>query len=166
MTRTPKTVPGRLHLKPSPKSLRKPSGKKAGGQIGHAGTHLAVNINPDETVKHMPRLCESCPHFESCRDTVCVVEKRHVIDAVVTVRVTEHQVLEVPLYRLHGDTRTGSFPNEIKATVQYGENLQALAIAMNTVGAVSLKRTHEILSGVFNIPMATGIMCNMVRWCA
>ena len=48
------------------------------------------------------------------------------------------------------------FPSDVKATVQYGENLQALAAALNTVGAVSIKRTHEILSGVFNIPIATG----------
>ena len=40
--------------KPAPKSLRKPSGKKAGGQKGHQGTHLAVIAEPDEIVKHMP----------------------------------------------------------------------------------------------------------------
>ena len=33
------------------------------------------------------------------------------------------------------------------------ENLQSLAVALNTVGAASIKRTHEILSEVFNIPM-------------
>ena len=52
-----------------------------------------------------------------------------------------------------------------KATVQYGENLQALSVALNTVGAVSVKRTHEILSGVFNIPLATGTISNMVKRC-
>lgn len=35
--------------KPAPKSLRKPSGKKAGGQNGHQGTHLAVITAPDKT---------------------------------------------------------------------------------------------------------------------
>ncbi|MDE5718204.1 MAG: hypothetical protein K2I53_11455 [Lachnospiraceae bacterium] len=40
--------------KPTPKSLRKSSGKKAGGQDGHQGTHLAVISDPDEIVKHMP----------------------------------------------------------------------------------------------------------------
>ena len=59
---------------------------------------------------------------------------------------------------LYGDTRRGAFPSDVKAAVQYGENLQSLAVALNTVGAVSIKRTHEILSGVFNIPIATGTM--------
>ena len=152
--------------KPAPKSLRKPSGKKAGGQNGHQGTHLAVITAPDAIVKHMPSACEGCPHYQVCKGTACIAEKRHVIDAVVTVNVTEHQILELPVCMLHGDTRRGQFPSDIKATVQYGENLQALSVALNTVGAVSIKRTHEILSGVFNIPIATGTISNMVKRCA
>ena len=152
--------------KPAPKSLRKPSGKKVGGQKGHQGTFLSVLSDPDEIVKHMPSACEGCPHYKMCKGTACVAEKRHVIDAVVTVNVVEHQLLEIPICMLHGDTRKGNFPNNVKATVQYGENLQALSVALNTVGAVSVKRTHEILSGVFNIPLATGTISNMVKRCA
>lgn len=152
--------------KPAPKSLRKPSGKKAGGQNGHPGAHLTVTSEPDEIVQHMPSACEGCPHYKMCRGTACVAEKRHVIDAVVTVNVTEHQLLEIPICMLHGDNRKGAFPNDVRATVQYGENLQALSVALNTVGAVSVKRAHEILSGVFNIPLATGTISNMVKRCA
>jgi len=152
--------------KPAPKSLRKPSGKKVGGQKGHQGTFLSVLSDPDKIVKHMPSACEGCPHYKMCKGTACVAEKRHVIDAVVTVNVVEHQLLEIPICMLHGDTRKGNFPNDVKATVQYGENLQALSVALNTVGAVSVKRTHEILSGVFNIPLATGTISNMVKRCA
>lgn len=154
------------YKKPAPKSLRKPSGKKVGGQDGHQGIHLAVITAPDEIVKHMPSACKGCQHYQICKGTACIAQKRHVIDAVVTVNVTEHQALELPVCMLHGDTRTGAFPSDVKATVQYGENLQALAVALNTVGAVSIKRTHEILSGVFNIPIATGTVSSMVKRCA
>ncbi len=152
--------------KPAQKSLRKPSGKKAGGQNGHQGTHLAVITAPDKIVKHMPSVCEGCPHYQICKGTACIAEKRHVIDAVVKVNVTEHQALELPICMLYGDTRRGAFPSDVKAAVQYGENLQSLAVALNTVGAVSIKRTHEILSGVFNIPIATGTISSMVKRCA
>jgi len=67
---------------------------------------------------------------------------------------------------MHGGERLGNFPKDIKATVQYGKNLQALVVALNTVGAVSVNRTHEILSSVFNIPLATGTIKNMVTRCA
>ena len=101
----------------------------------------------------MPPACEGCRHYQICKGTACIAEKRHVIDEVVTVNLTEHQVLELPICMLHGDTRRGEFPSDVKAAVQYGENLQALSVALITVGAVSIKRTHEILSGVFNIPI-------------
>ncbi len=152
--------------KPSPKSLRKASGKSAGGQKGHKGNHLAVSTHPSDTIKHMPLACDDCPHYTMCKKTACVAEKRHVVDAVVEVSVTEHQKLEIPICMLHGNTRNGEFPSDIKATVQYGENLQALAVTLNTVGTVSIKRTHEILSGVFNIPIATGTISNIVSRCA
>jgi transposase len=151
--------------KPSPKSLRKPSGKKPGGQPGHNGTTLYTVVEPDETVRHMPVACKSCPRYDTCISRACVGETRQVIDAVVTVKVTAHQslVLECPL---NGIPQQGEFPDDIKATVQYGENLQALAVAMNTIGAVSVNRTHEILTGVFNIPLSTGTISNMVSKCA
>lgn len=152
--------------KPSPKSLRKPSGKKAGGQKGHDGTCLTVSSEADEIVKHMPSVCETCLYYDSCKGTACVSESRRVVDIVVTTTVTEHQVLEIQSCPLHAVPLKGEFPEDIKATVQYGENLQALVVAMNTVGAVSINRTHEILSGVFNIPIATGTISNMVKRCA
>lgn len=152
--------------KPSPKSLRKSSGKKAGGQEGHQGTNLIVTSKPDKVIKHMPSACKGCVHYKECKGTACVAERRQVVDAVVTVKITEHQALEIPVCMIHGEAQKGAFPNEIKAPVQYGENLQALSVALNTVGAVSIKRTHEILSGVFNIPISTGTISNMVKRCA
>ncbi len=151
---------------PSPKSLRKPSGKKAGGQKGHKGSHLALPGKPDDIIPHMPNACKGCAHYDKCKQTACITETRHVIDAVVQVKITEHQILEQPVCMLHGDTKVGVFPDNIKATIQYGENLQALAVALNTVGAVSIHRTHEILSGVFGIPIATGTIAHMVNHCA
>ena len=81
------------------------------------------------------------------------------------MNVTAHQslVLDCPM---RGTQQKGEFPDTIKATVQYGENLQALAVALNTIGAVSVNRTHEILSGVFGIPLSTGSISNMVGKCA
>ncbi len=100
------------YKKPSPKSLRKPSGKKAGGQIGHEGACLSVTTTPDEIHAHMPSACKGCQHYELCKGIACVAEKRQVIDAVVTVHVTEHQALELPICMLHGDTRRGEFPED------------------------------------------------------
>ena len=148
--------------KPAPKSLRIPSGKKPGGQAGHPGAHLAVFKEPDETIQHMPSACQGCPLFDTCINHVCIGETRRAVDAVVTIKVTDHQSLVVENCPLHGGRQQGEFPENIRAAVQYGENLQALAVALNTIGAVSVNRTHEILSSVFGIPLSTGFISAMV----
>ena len=148
------------------KSLRESSGKKQGAQEGHDGVHLSVISDPDHIENHMHSDCSGCPHRAECLSKACIKETRHEVDAVVTVDVTAHNAIEVRECPLHGGVKTGSFPENIKATVQYGKNLQAMVVAFNTVGAVSINRTHEILSSVFSIPLATGTIKNMVTRCA
>ena len=148
------------------RSLREASGKKQGAQEGHEGVCLSIISNPDHTENHMHSDCEGCPYHDACLEKACIKETRHKIDAVVTVDVTAHNLFSVPECPLHGGSRTGHFPADIKAAVQYGKNLQAMVVAFNTVGAVSINRTHEILSSVFNIPLATGTIKNMVARCA
>src|SRR5260370_24514602 len=55
------------HLPPSsdrcsrqPKSLRKKSGKKPGGQEGHPGKTLLFSPCPDEVILHAVERCEQC----------------------------------------------------------------------------------------------------------
>ncbi|WP_201378161.1 DUF6444 domain-containing protein [Ktedonobacter sp. SOSP1-52] len=55
------------HLPPSsdrfvrqPKSLRKSSGKKPGGQAGHEGNTLFQSADPDEIMVHPVLTCEHC----------------------------------------------------------------------------------------------------------
>lgn len=152
--------------KPAPKSLRKPSGKKAGGQEGHKGSNYAITQNPDRIELHEPEACKRCPHYGSCKSKFCIVEKRQVVDVVVETFVTEHQTLGAPCCKLNDQLLRGEFPEGVNAAVQYGNNLQALVTALNTIGAVSINRVHEILSGVFNIPIATGTIANIVNRCA
>ncbi len=153
-------------FKKAPKSLREKSGKKRGGQKGHQGTHLSVLSDPDEVKQHMHADCTACPYRDKCAAKACVKETRNVIDAVVEVKITAHEKLCVEVCPLCGKPKTGDFPKDVKANVQYGKNLQALVVAFNTVGAVSVNRIHEILGGVFNIPLSTGTIKNMVTRCA
>src|ERR1700690_2162768 len=47
-------------LKRRTKSLRKSSGKKAGGQLGHRGETLHLVATPDVVVGHRPTVCAAC----------------------------------------------------------------------------------------------------------
>ena len=144
------------------RSLRQASGKKQGGQEGHEGKYLSITSNPDHVIQHMHSACDTCPYHDSCLEHACVKETRHEIDTVVKTTVTAHELILVTDCPLHGGQKQGTFPEHVKASVQYGINLQALAVALNTVGAVSINRTHEILGSVFCIPLSTGTIKNMV----
>src|SRR5690242_17412387 len=43
-----------------PKSLRKKSERKPGGQSGHRGSHLRLVRQPDTVVTHRPTTCGTC----------------------------------------------------------------------------------------------------------
>lgn len=148
------------------RSLRQKSGKKPGAQDGHDGVHLSVIADPDYVEHHMHSDCNACPYHDSCLEKACIRETRHEIDAEVVVNITAHELVVVNDCPLHGGVKEGSFPANIKAAVQYGKNLQAMVVAFNTIGAVSINRTHEILGSVFNIPLSTGTIKNMVTRCA
>jgi transposase len=66
---------------------------------------------------------------------------------------------------LSSEALTGKFPDNITSTIQYGVNLEALAISLNTTGMVSIDRTYEIMSGVFGVPISTGTIAAMVSGC-
>ena len=153
------------YKKPSPKSLRKPSGKKQGGQSGHKGTTLHIDKEPTQTVSHMPEKCIECPKQAMCRKSACVAETRYVADAVVEITLIAHEALEIECPRNKVRLR-GSFPVGVNAPIQYGDKLNALVVAFHTVGAVSTNRIHELFGNVFEIPLSTGTVINMVSNCA
>jgi transposase len=150
---------------PAPKSTRPRSSKKRGGQFGHKGHHLPKRAKPTETIAHPPTACRDCSMYDNCKVTACIGETRQVIDAIVTVKVTDHQSLLIDC-PLHGSQLKGEFPDDVRATVQYGENIQAFVISLNTIGAVSAERIHQILGSAFNIPLSPGTIMNMVKRCA
>jgi len=148
-----------------PKSLRTPSGKTPGGQDGHEGSGLKLMNGPDEFIRHEPDKCSGCPKAAQCQANQEASETRYEIDITIKPNIKSHQTMRIEC-PLSGEALTGRFPEGINSTLQYGVNLKALAVSLNTIGMVSINRTHEILSGVFGIPISTGTISAMVSVCA
>jgi transposase len=144
-----------------PKNLRKPSGKKPGGQIGHEGSGLKIINEPDEYIIHKPERCTNCAITGECHAQGCVNETRYEIDIDVNIIKTAHQAMQVQCPQT-GEILTGPFPEGIDSTMQYGVNMEALAVSLNTMGMMSVNRTHEILNDVFGVPISTGTVSAMV----
>jgi transposase len=151
--------------KPEPKSLRKPSGKKPGGQVGHTGHGFTLPHDADEIVKHEPKECEGCPKVGECPEGTCA-GKRYIVDIQVQTLVTEHQVIKKKCRQRQGESVQGEFPQECASTLQYGSGMATLAVVLNVYGMMSIQRIHEVLSAVFNVTIGTGTISRSIKRCA
>ena len=79
--------------KPAPKSLRRRTGRKPGGQPGHPGSTLALVNNPNQRRRHEPDACTGCGASLAGAPEVGM-ERRQVFDLPpMTVHVVEHQLI-------------------------------------------------------------------------
>lgn len=152
------------YAKPSPKSLREKSGKKPGAQNGHKGNGFKIVREPDETKEHKPCQCAGCPFDGEC--TGRVSDTRYEVDIVISTRIVAHKALAFDCPLNSGEGIKGSFPAGINSTVQYGDNVAALAVALNTNGMMGVNRVHETINGVFGVPISVGTVAAMVSRCA
>ena len=147
--------------KPAPKSLKKPSGKKPGGQKGHKGSSMKLLRKPDEIVPHYPSACLGCPNRALCQ--MRVAERRYEEDIVIRTHIVEHRQMACCCPRQENKELLGEFPGNITATKQYGSNIIAFASALSTVGMVSIDRIQKLLGNVFQVSISTGTIQNALR---
>ncbi len=153
----PPSSDGLLHKRVS---RRKRSQKKPGGQTGHPGHTLLAVETPDEVVRHRPVVCQHCQ--QSLADVAGrVKERRQVHDLPeMRLRVWEHRVEEV-LCPACGQPSVGNFPAEVAAPVQYGPNVQALAVYLHQGQLVPMARTCDLLEEVCGCHLSQG---TLLRW--
>jgi transposase len=160
------------HLPPSSdrfgrqrRSLRKKSGKKAGGQEGHAGTTLHRSETPDEVIVHAVECCGTCQ-----RDLRGVasqaVERRQVVDLPPKrLVITEHQA-EAKVCPVCQQVTQADFPQEVRAPVQYGPAFGAVAVYLVQQQLLPYERACEVMQDLLGPTMSVGTVQALVQRCA
>lgn len=146
------------YRKPSPKkrSLRRPSGRKQGGQEGHEGARLEPAVVPDERVEHRPERCDDCGGSLADAERLEGGESRQVFDLPEgkLLRVIEH----VAQRRRCGCGRTtaAGFPDGVGAPTQYGPGVQALGVYLCVYQHLSYDRAAQVLADLAGARVSTG----------
>lgn len=142
------------------RSLRRRSGKKAGGQIGHRGETLRLVAVPDAVVEHRPAVCSAC-QAPLERASVLVRERRQVHELPpLRLVVREHHALHVRCPACQTVT-AGVFPPEASSRAQYGPRLRALVVYLVEQQLVPFGRAREVLADLFGAHLSVG---TLVQW--
>ena len=146
-------------VKPTPRSLRRKSGRRPGGQSGHPGSTLAQVADPNETLRHEPGPCDGCGADLADAPEVGM-ERRQVFDLPpMRVRVTEHRLIARRC--TCGATTCGTAPAGVTAPVQYGPRVTAIIVYLYVGQFLSKKRTAAALAELFGTPVSEGTVAAM-----
>ncbi|HEY2764795.1 MAG TPA: IS66 family transposase [Pseudonocardiaceae bacterium] len=141
--------------KPAPKSLRRKTGRRPGGQPGREGRTLQQVSDPDEVLRHEPVCCRGCGQGLR-RAQEAGVQRRQVFDIPpINVRVTEHQLVAKRCGSCGTLTRAPD-PDGVAAPVQYGPRMAALIVYLYVAQFLSKKRTAQAITELFGIPVSEG----------
>lgn len=145
--------------KPSPKSLKPKTNKKAGGQKGHKGDTLKIKATPDKIVIHQVENCEHCNKNLSDK-LVDDIRSRQVYDIPpLELKVTEHQQ-ETKICTC-GHVNIATFPSGVNHYVQYGPNIKSMLVYLQDYQMLPYKRTKELVKDFFGHDISTGTLSNI-----
>lgn len=133
--------------KPSPRSLRKASGRGPGRPKGQAGFTLEPVASPDHRRRHEPYACAGCG-ADLTGAPVAAVERRQVFDLPVTrLEVTQHDL--VSRRCSCGSVTKARPPAGVEAPVQYGSRIAGAGVYLFHGQLLSKARTAAALSDLF-----------------
>ena len=140
--------------KKAPKSLRKPSGRKPGGQQGHGGSTLKFASEPDAVVTHpLPSRCDQCGKKLQALGLTPI--RRQVFDLVKPVlQVTEHRGYET--HCTCGKHHSSCFPAEAAAPVQYGPLIKGTLVYLTQQQLLPVARTVQLVEDLYGVKLSTG----------
>jgi transposase len=147
------------------KSLRRPSGRRPGGQAGHRGATLRLAARPNRVIEHRPRECRHC-HCALFESQVVRHLRQQVWEVVpAKLKVTEHHIAVLRCSSCRKTTR-GEFSGAVRSGVQYGPGVKARVLYLQQYQLLPYQRTSEVMRDLFDCQLSPGTVANIVRECA
>jgi transposase len=160
-----------------PRSQRKKTGRRSGGQVGHDGTRLEM-VGADEVneiVRHWPETCSGCGARLEARGSNPEGDegqegegytRRQVHDIpVIEIEVREHRAMEVRC-GCCGAISVGSYPEGVEHEVQYGSGIKAWLTYASVYQLLPMERNTEMLADITGRRVSEGTLANALATCA
>lgn len=150
---------------PKPKSLRQPTDKRPGGQVGHQGKNKPLRDNPDHTFFHHVGACSSCGHDLSEVEPDRVIRRQVEDLPPIKTVVTEHRIEVKTCPCCARQSQAAGCPVEVQHEFQYGPVIRSLCLYLSTVHFIPAKRTKQLLS-VLGVDLSVGFLDNFRKQAA
>lgn len=148
-----------------PKSLRQPSGKEPGGQPGHPGQSLRFAPVPDEIITHTVEFC-SCCKLDLQNILPKALERRQVIDLPAPRVVVQEHRSEQKQCPSCSQITVAPFPAEVRAPIQYGASIGAIAVYLAEQQLLPLARACEVMQDLLGIAMSEATLQGLIARCS
>ena len=148
---------------PHTQSLRKPSGRKTGGQKGHRGSTRLQGENVTGVERWYPAaVCPQCgKQLDMDAATVCA--RRQVVDIPLPIAAEVFDHLQMQVKCSCGHCCKGRFPENVNAPVSYGPNIMAMTSYLSTYQNVPFKRLTHLYETIFGLHISEGSVSNMLN---
>lgn len=143
------------------KTLRKPSGKKPGGQAGHKGCKLSCIDTPDEIVDDIPNYCTNCS--ESLVDAERILDY---VTQVVSIPELKPVVKEIRHYVMvckNCGERIRTTSRRRSNDVVYDASVKSLVVYLSVVQFLPYGRIANFLHDVLGLSPSEGSLVNWVN---
>ena len=145
---------------PPPRSLRRKTGRRPGGQPGHPGHTLQPVTQPDHILVHPLNRCPcgQCAGVSLTGQPVLDYERRQVFDLPpLKLEVTEHQA-EIKRCPVSGRLVSAPFPPGVEAPVQYGPHFRGFTLYLFNQQLLPFKRLQQTCLDLFGQPLSLGTL--------
>jgi len=143
------------------RSLRKPSGKKPGGQKGHDGHKLSCSSIPDEIIDEVPNYCTRCG--ESLSDAERVLDY---VTQVISIPELKPVIKEIRHYVMvckNCGERIRTAPRRRSNNVVYDSSVKTLVVYLSVVQFLPYGHIASFLREVFGLTPSEGSLVNWVN---
>ena len=144
------------------KNLRLKTGRKSGGQPGHKGTTLEMKEDPDEIIDYKPDYCSNCGADLQQEDSEVTDRKQEIVIPPIQVQYLEHRS-HTKICPVCGTSCKGCLPDHLKAPIQYGTSVSAIATYFSVYQYLPYKRMAMMFQDIFRMPISEGSIDNLLE---